>query len=85
MDIENENAAEVMRLKGELSCATHVIALLYNLIGKINPSGFAVLRRHMMEVSYAPEPHGITGDQHWREGVDRFQERLLKVLPSNEV
>ena len=83
--MDDNDTAEVMRLKGELSCATHVIALLYNLIGKINPSGFAVLRTHMMEVSYAPEPHGITGDQHWREGVDRFQERLLKALPSDEV
>ena len=83
--MDDNDTAEVMRLKGELSCATHVIALLYNLIGKMSPSGFVVLRRHMMEVSYAPEPHGITGDQHWREGVDRFQKRLLEALPSDEV
>ena len=29
--MDDNDTAEVMRLKGELSCATHVIALLYNL------------------------------------------------------
>ena len=64
---------EISRLRGELSTCCAVLGLLINAVSMNNPDTLAAFRRRITDW-----PMDIVDDPYWREGVNRFKNRLLE-------
>lgn len=74
---------EILRLRGELSAATRVLSVALTVLSFGDTDTIAAIRKDIEESSIDITAGGITLDRHWREGVQRFKDRLLQTLPSD--
>ena len=81
MDIENENAAEIQRLRGELLVTCKLLALALTASFHRDAIALATLRG---KIDGFVLEGGAVNDLRI-EGIDNFKKRLLQHLPSNEV
>ena len=81
MGIENENAAEIQRLRGELLVTCKLLALALTASFHGDTVALATLRE---KIDSLVLEGGIVNDLRV-EGIDNFTNRLLQYLPSNEV
>ncbi len=74
---------EILRLRGELSAATNAVAIALTILAGMGDSGtLDAIRRKFEYPSFEISNDGMTDDPHWREGVNRFNRRLLEGLLS---
>ena len=84
MEESGNNAEEITRLKGELSAATRICSILIQVASRGDVTALTTFQNKIRDGSIDLSSGAIASDHHWREGVDRFTERLLKSFPSNE-
>ena len=72
---------EIARLKGELSAATKVIAIALHIICQGDTDILTTIIQEKMASALSVGP--TIGENEWREGVERFKNRLSESIPSH--
>ena len=76
---------ELMRIKGELSAACTFVGMALHLASFGDPETIKRIRGKIAESPIDPASGDIANDPHWREGVNRFNNRLLECLPDEQL
>ena len=69
---------EIARLRGELAACRFCLSLALNMLSQGDPRIRSAIRDKIGLASVRTDDNGI------REGFDRFKQRLLEALPSDE-
>ena len=79
----DETSQEIERIKGELSAATAMLGLALHLAG--HGVATAAIRQKVIEAPVDPAIESNPDYLNWREGVERFKQRLLQRLPDEDL
>ena len=80
---EDEMRTEIMRMRGELSAACACLSDLYHLVIRFGGADMGgIVLEKIRNRSFDPGSLALM-DAEWREGVERFNDRLTKLLASD--
>ena len=74
---------EILRLRGELSAACRALALTIRMVSLNDPVTLDVVVNKLTAISGATGPADVISNDYWREGIERFNDRLTGTLRNN--
>ena len=77
----DDSNEEIMRIQGELSAATTAISITLQLVTFSDAESMQRIKGSILEMGVDAASGSNIDDPHFLEGVERFKDRLLEVLP----